>query len=376
MSAVVATRRVSAGIKAAPGATSSLPAWWGDTDWLEVEVAGALAEHPDVLADHHVSARACTLVARWMAAYADFRTGRNCRPTNARLVEHTGLSLSTVQRARRALKALDLVVQTVAGQTFMTLQQRLECAWPAGSAHRAVAAEFALCSRRDRSPGTLVAVPTPVENPSSDPDFSGRDTPPSATPVSTSLTLRRTHSSGGTEMRRAAARPHAPNRGGRPSGGRLPVLDVATRRLAEDVQRRLGWLRGVSPRRITPTLSRFARAGWTARDFERAVDEQLRMRSWRVPTVLDQPAAYLAGLLRDVDPGDRPGALDELVAAREAAQRLYERRLVWGAPCPHGMPAGAEPSPLRGLLACPDCRREAEAAAASWPDVAGPAGAA
>ena len=87
-----------------------------------------------------------------------------------------------------------------------------------------------------------------------------------------------------------------------------------------------------------------------------------------MPAELKQPAAYLAWLLRDVDPADRPGALDEHRAAVERAQRAYERQLVHGAPCEHGQPAGDVPSPLRGHLACPSCR----AAAVEWPTVRQP----
>jgi hypothetical protein len=122
------------------------------------------------------------------------------------------------------------------------------------------------------------------------------------------------------------------------------------------VQRRLGWLRGVSWRRTAPTLARFARAGWGPRDVDLAIRDALAARGWRRPADLRQPAAYLAGLLRDLDPADRPGAIEEWRLEVERRQAAYERQLVHGAPCPHGQPAGDLPSPLRGLLACPSCR--------------------
>jgi hypothetical protein len=136
----------------------------------------------------------------------------------------------------------------------------------------------------------------------------------------------------------------------------------ATRRLAERVRGRLWWLRDVSPRRIGPALHRFARAGWTERDVDRAVADALAARGWRVPGTLKAPAAYLATLLRDLDPEDRPGALDELRAALDARQNAYLLDLAGrGAPCPHGRPAGHVPSPSRGELACPLCRSAAAA---------------
>lgn len=133
-----------------------------------------------------------------------------------------------------------------------------------------------------------------------------------------------------------------------------------TERLAQAVRRRLAWLGGVSWRRLAPTLSRFARAGWTATDVEHAVRDTLAARGWRIPAELQQPAAYLAGLLRELDPADRPGAAEEFMRRMEAAENRYRLQLATGAPCPHGMPAGHVPSPLRGLKACPLCRKEAD----------------
>lgn len=343
--APVCSRRISAGIRPAAGATSSRPAWWGTEDWTQLEVPAAVWAHRDVCRAHHVDPDTVVAVARGMARYADHRTGRDCRPTNVRLVALLRVSLSTVQRARRVLKALGLVVELVAGRSILTRSERL-AAWRRGSAHRQLAAEFALCSRRERpregrplSP----ARPSPVD----------RDTPPDAHEVSKESPVRKAHLRTTTERRRAAPRP-ASTRDAHPRGpGRV---DPATRRLAEAVRRRLPWLSIVSALRITPALHRFAQAGWTERDLERAVVDALAARGWRVPSQLAQPAAYLAALLRPLDPADRPGALDEWRAAEEAAQRAYERQLVFGPPCPHGQPAGDVPSPRYGRLACPACR--------------------
>jgi hypothetical protein len=129
--------------------------------------------------------------------------------------------------------------------------------------------------------------------------------------------------------------------------------------LVEGVRSRLRWLSGVSVLRLAPPLQRFAQAGWTPRDLERAVGDSLAARGWRLPRELKQPAAYLAALLRSVDPADRPGALDEWIAEGERAQRAYEHQLLHGAPCAHGQPAGDAISPLRGIVACALCRAQA-----------------
>jgi len=391
---------VSAGIRPVAGATAGLPAWWGATDWVDVEVRDALAENRDVCRAHHVEPDTALAVARGMAAYADFDTGRDCRPTNARLVADLRVSLSTVQRARRALKALGLVVELVAGRSIMTRTERL-AAWRRGSAHRKIAAEFALCSRRRRTAPSLSVTrlagggrlafrrpstsTIPGSRSRSGLHLVDGDTPPSALSERTFSHLSNTHLQATTEQKKAAPRPAptkvaAPDPTERhlravpnPSGGstRPPAgvgvprprrrgPDPQTRRLADGVSRQLGWLRGTSPRRLSPTLHRFATAGWTARDIERAVVDALASRGWRLPRLIEQPAAYLATLLRALDPEDRPGALDEHILAVEEAQRRYERQLVFGRPCPHGTPAGDRPSPLRGLLACPACRAESQ----------------
>lgn len=357
--AVVSSRRISAGIRPDPGATSRLPAWWGADDWLE-EVADALTD--EVCRQHRIARDTVLAVARGHADYADYRTGRECRPTNERLTEVVRVSLSTIKRGRRVLRDLGLLVELVRGRSMMTREERL-AAWRRGSSWRQVAAEFALVSRRRRAPkrratkvregGSLVAPSRPpVEG----------DPPPGATKESSFSHLCR------SSLRRRN-RNEEPLRGThneeRAGGG----IDPAARRLAETVQRRVEWLRGVSARRTAPTLARFARAGWTAEDVRLAVRDSLAARGWRVPAALLQPAAYLAKLLRDLDPDDRPTRLEAELAAAEAAERHFHDHLrVYGPRCPHGEPAGDVPSPLRGLILCPSCRRAAAGAGAgdSW----------
>src|SRR3954447_14831454 len=335
--APVCSRRIGAGVCPAPGATSRRPAWWSAEDWIEAEVRGAVAERRDLCRAHHVDPDTVLAVARGMAGFADFRTGRDCRPTNAGLVALLRLSLSTVQRARRVLKDLGLVVELIRGRSIMTRTERL-AAWRRGSTHRQIAAEFALCSPRRR--------------PQPQPAIVERDTPPGTPDLPPSSSDPNTHLQATTETRKAAPRPAATQK----VPAQPPKQDQPARRLADAVRHRLPWLSGTSARRLTPTLHRFAAAGWTPRDIDRAVADALATRGWRLPRKISQPAAYLATLLRALDPEDRPGALDEHIAALEAAQRRYERQLIFGPPCPHGHPAGDLPSPLRGHLACPACR--------------------
>ena len=346
-SPVITSRRVSAGITPDPGATSTLPAWWSATDWIEGDVDAALRENPDVCRKHHAAPDTVRTLARALAHFADRATGRDCRPTNERLMELCQFSLSTLKRTRRVLKELGLVVELIRGRSFMRYAERM-AAWRRGSSHRRIAATFALCSR----PGHRA--PTAVDNRPAAAPAVDRDPPSPSLTERGYLKLRSTHLRRQTETSDEVGAPRrAPTKEVRRRAGH----DPASRRLAEATRRRLGWLSGVSARRLTPTLHRFAQAGWTARDVERTVDDRRAALGWRViPANLRQPAAYLAKLLREVDPLDRPGALDEHMRQVEAAQAAYERQLVHGAPCPHGRPHGHVPSPLRGYLACPACR--------------------
>jgi hypothetical protein len=325
-----------------------LPVWWSADDWTEQEVAGALLEHRDVCRQHHVDPDTVLAVARGMAEHADAVTGRGCRPTNERLVELVKVSLSTIQRARRVLKELRLIVQTTAGRSVMTAAERLT-AWRNGSSHRRIAAEFALCSRRNRRPALWIKARRrrpPVD----------RDTPPVGKVVRTLAREISGHLQRKNRTNEEAAPRLAPTDGSRRRSG----TDPAPRGLAEGARRRLPWLRAVSTRRLAPLLTPYARAGWTAADVERAVAESLAINGWRVPRELTQPAAYLARLLRGRDVDDRPTALDDAyeaeLRAREAAEATYARLRRSGPPCVHGVPAGDVPSPARQILACPHCR--------------------
>jgi DNA-binding transcriptional ArsR family regulator len=366
--AAVCSRRVSAGIVPDPAAAAEkrhrhprhplilrwaaapAPAWWGREDWLR-EVEDALT--PEVCREFSVSRDTALAVAREHAKHADHRTGRGCRPTNARLLELARVSLSTVQRARRALEALGLIRRQVEGRSVMSRAERLE-AWRRGSSWRTVAAEFALCSLRRSAPRRQPrTVGEKITSLRADLRSVDGDTPPGAERSELVSHLPRLSPRRGTETKIGAPRRAHTGKGGTAAG----------RRLAEDVGRRLRWLQATHWRRMAPTLTRFARAGWTVRDVELAVRDALAARGWRLPPRLDHPAAYLARLLRELDPEDRPSVeLDRHaaeVAAAAAERRATERR--WHdalrGTCAHGVPAGDVPHPLTGSLACLTCRR-------------------
>lgn len=330
------SRRVCAGLKAPPGACSLLPAWWGREHWLNVDVWCGLAARPDWCREEHVNADTAVRVARAHAGYADKATGRSCRPTNERIAAELQVSVRTVQRARRLLKRLRLVVEVVRGRSILTRAERLQ-AWRRGSSHRRIASEFALTSPRP---------PPPVDG----------VTPPATPKVSRGSHLREGFFRPKDRRRMGAARPSTYQE--RPAT--LSADQQLTKCLAAGLQQRIGWLRGTSPRRLT-SLHRFALEGWTPRDVHTALDQVLRARTWSVPQHIDQPAAYLAALLRDVDPADRPGTLEEAMLAERRVRDEWLWQTRFGdRECAHGYAAGDLPHPIDGHLACPMCRRRTE----------------
>lgn len=103
---------------------------------------------------------------------------------------------------------------------------------------------------------------------------------------------------------------------------------------------------GRSPPAGLTCLHRFAVAGWPPRDVQAAADEALRARYWSVPARVEHPAAYLACLLRDVDPADRPRALEDAMRAQELAVRDWYTQTTLGRRfCPHDHPGGTSPIP-------------------------------
>jgi len=334
------SNRISVGHTPPPGACSTKPAWWSRDDWAGVEVWCVLAAHAAQLRGCGVAPATAAIVARHMAQFADFRTGRDCRPTRARIAELTGVTERHIARVWRVLERLGLIEKLVEGRSVMSRSERL-AAWRRGSAHRRLAAEFALLSGRRRPQASRTVV---------------EDVTPPGVSLGNALNsrnlkiVRNKYRTRTGASRRAAIKEFPWNR-------TFPA-DFRSRRLVSGVRDRISWLRDVSPRRLT-CLARFARAGWTPRDVHLALDEVLRARRWSVPDRLQQPAAYLAGLLRDVDPADRPGALEDAMHAEESIRREW----VWqttlgGTICSHGHPGGAIPHPVDGHLACPACRAE------------------
>lgn len=101
------------------GVWAGVPCWVGrSARWVRFTVPIAYDLRYDtrvrpVLGVNQVSRPAVLAVAAARAEYAEYATGRQCRPTNARLAADTGLSVRTVQRADAALRLLGVATEVL-----------------------------------------------------------------------------------------------------------------------------------------------------------------------------------------------------------------------------------------------------------------------
>jgi len=390
-----------------PGIYSAIPAWWSRERWRAECYPDLHSEDVSLLRRHvgkrgPVSIKACWALAHALSACADTATGRNAMPGNAgltakpaeldlddpivlaQLTAATGYGETTLQKAARVLAERGWIVLIRAGKNWLRRDERQEL-WRAGSAARqrrnvwactipahlrAQSAEQApptLDTETDRSAATAA----PVGN------FAGEST---SAPSGCDLPTTQRVSGSSLVEKQNIFKPEQPSKNapsGRPPTKAAPQkriyrADWRTVRLAKDLRARVYWLSDTPHQRLMPALDRFARAGWTAADIQRELDQMLAARGWEVPSgrvsttkagrehryPLRCPWGYLAMLLRTLEPTDL-AAQREYDRAMRAAQLDYERLRRSGPECVHGEPAGDVPSPVKGIRACPMCRRAA-----------------
>ena len=129
-------------------AWSPIPCWSGRARrWAHETVPAAYRQRYDThvrtaMPNNPVSLKALIAVAEARATFADHRTGRNCRPTNARLAAMTGLSVRCVQRASTALRLLGVATEVMRGRQ-RTRNERY-ASWRVGDRGRGWASVWAL----------------------------------------------------------------------------------------------------------------------------------------------------------------------------------------------------------------------------------------
>ena len=279
-----------------------------------------------------ISRPALLAVAAARAAHADHRTGRDCRPSNARLVAITGLSLRQVQRADEALRLLGVATEVMRGRQ-RTLTERM-ASWRAGDRARGWASLWVL-----------------------------HDTP-IALPANTSVTphLARVPK-GTTSPRELLTTSHGPAGRGQRARRRARANEDGTRlaRAWRAHDNAPPWCRRHSSEAWSHVLAPAARHGWTPRDLNAAVTDWLRT-GHSIPDNPSKPIALLGGILRGANLDERPTALDDARQREELAQRRIEREHARAQRREHHLARQAGRAALSGPGRA-QCRRELAAAA-------------
>ena len=279
---------------------AAIPCWSGRASrWAHTTVMSAYTQRYDtdvrpVMPHNPVSVKSLVAVAEARASFADHRTGRNCRPTNARLAQLTGLSVRTVQRASTALRLLGVATEVMRGRQ-RTRAERF-ASWRVGDRGRGWASVWALhdCRIQPLSPhpgGSHLSLKT-----------SGKSV----------LTTRNRRQTAGSS---AAARRKSPD---------ARAVALANKWIAD--QQTPPWARRY--RTGTPwtrILTGPARHGWTPRDVNTLIRDWVGTGHW-LPEDPHKPIGLLGAMLAahgDLD--NRPSAYE---VAREAEELARARARV------------------------------------------------
>jgi hypothetical protein len=285
----------------------AVPCWSGRARrWARDTVPAAYRERykthvRPAMPNNPVSLKALVAVAEARASFADHRTGRDCRPTNARLAAVTCLSERTVQRASTALRLLGVATEVMRGRQ-RTRAERF-ASWRVGDRGRGWASVWALHDSRIHtlSPHPEGALLLQKTSPKS-----VLTTPPRRQAAGSSAAPRRT----------------CPDRAALALANKW-VVDEQSPPWARRFRTGTPW---------APVLTGAARHGWTPRDINQLITDWIGTGHW-IPDEPHKPIGLLGAILATHgNLAERPAALDEareraeLAAARErVAQQLAER---------------------------------------------------
>jgi hypothetical protein len=276
-------------------AWAAIPCWSGRARrWAQTTVPTAYRLRYDThvrpaMPNNPVSLKTLVAVAEARASFAEYRTGRNCRPTNARLAEMTRLSVRTVQRASTALRLLGVATEVMRGRQ-RTKAERF-ASWRVGDKGRGWASVWALHDCR-----VQVLSPHP-EGAHLDPK----------TPFNSVLTTR---------PRRQAA--------GRSAATRRPPLDNQALALANKwilSEQTPPWARRYrTGTPWAPVLRKAAQHGWTPRDVNTLIRDWVGTGHW-IPDAPHKPIGLLGAMLAaHGDLTNRPSAYEVAREQEELAQ--------------------------------------------------------
>ncbi|GAA2401468.1 hypothetical protein GCM10009856_07450 [Mycolicibacterium llatzerense] len=301
---------------------AGVPCWngkWARWAHLTVGIAYDLGYQRirPLMCDGGISRKTLILVAAALARYADYRTGRNARPTNRRLAEDTALSERTVQRGREALRLLGLATELLRGRQ-RTRGERF-ASWRLGDRHRGWASVWCLhesawqrrvfhnVSSHPRK-GSLLSVKSSFRDKTTTPGTAG--TPPAA---------RRS----GASRRRRQQEPSPGRTESRQQGYLLASSWLRNARTPQ-------WARKHTPRGWSAILAPLAEHGWTPDDINELMADWERTGGNWLPPVPYKPIALIATMVvwhrRHNGLDNRPAAL-ALAQEQAAEQARIEQRL-------------------------------------------------
>jgi hypothetical protein len=276
---------------------AGIPCWSGGARrWVQETVPLAYALRYDthvrpVMPGNPISLKTLLRVAEARAYYADHRTGRDCRPTNAALAACAGVSVRTVQRASTALRLLGVATEVLRGRQ-RSRNERM-ASWRVGDRGRGWASVWVLHDSR---------FPQLSPHPAGSPDR-GK--------TSRKITLT-------TASRRQG--------GGRTTGqrhqqGEPRALALANRWIRDEQSP--PWARRYrTPAAWARILAGPAAHGWTARDINQLITDWIGTGHC-IPDSPHKPIGLLGAILAwHGNLQDRPAAADE---AREQAELACAR---------------------------------------------------
>ncbi len=292
-----------------------MPCWngkWARWAHLTVGVAYDLRydEIRPLMCDGGIARKTLIVVAAALARYADYRTGRNARPTNARLATDTALSTRTVQRGREALRLLGVATEILRGRQRSRAERF--ASWRLGDRHRGWASVWSLhenpslvrifytLSPHPRK-GSLLAVKG---------SFRSKTTTPGTTGTPTAA--RKT---------RATRPPRAENPEPGDPASRHEGYLLASRWLRDGRTPR--WARKHTPRGWSVVLTPLAAHGWTPDDINQLMKDWERTGGHWLPPIPYKPIGLIATMIawhrRNNGLDDRPAAL--VLAQQQAAEQ-------------------------------------------------------
>lgn len=297
-------------------AYAGVPCWTGGAQlWARVTVPIAYYNHyrtrvAPKLPGAAVSLKAIVRVAEARARYADFCTGRNCRPTNERLMRDTGLSKSTVQRASKALRLLGVATELFRGRQ-RTRTERM-ASWRVGDRARGWASVWAL-----HASSYPQLTPHPV-----------------GSLLSSYLLFWRNKVTTGQARKPSASTKYGAPRPPRPKRkrSRQAVVDPGGYSLARQWLRAPQtprWARRYTPRVWSRSLSAVAAHGWTAEDLNQLLKDWERTGGHWMPAEPYKPIGLVCAAIgwhqRNNSLDDRPAGL-ELAMEQERLRRHEQER--------------------------------------------------